>query len=204
MTSGGLVANRSDRGPAGRGWRGRPATASAGLAPVGSILSSMASLPAPACSICRSHVAGSGPRSGGASPSLERGDQGTDRGGILRAWRCCGVARRHGLLPQHLESQGILGRFIGLWLQQIQLLVGEFLVSDVTAGPGPVSKKIPHLACDIPRDQYRTFPFDIPDDLRHRMLRTDRHQHMDVIRHQVILDSALLPSRHRQGLSRLS
>jgi hypothetical protein len=81
------------------------------------------------------------------------------------------------------------------------LLVGDFLVSDVgadrffvtadgrdevTAGLELVAKKIPHLAFDILRDPYRTFPFHIPDDLRHRILRRDRYQHVDVIRHLAV------------------
>src|SRR6516225_8259148 len=43
---------------------------------------------------------------------------------------------------------------------------------------------------------YRTLPLHISDDLRHRILRRYRYQHMNMIGHQVaLLDPALLPSR---------
>src|ERR1700723_3804463 len=90
------------------------------------------------------------------------------------------------------------------------MLVGHFLVLDVgpdhflipadgrdkiSAGPEFVTQKISHLAFDILRDPDRTLPLHISDDLRHRILRRYRYQHMNVIGHQVaLLDPALLPS----------
>ena len=110
----------------------------------------------------------------------------------------------------------MLGRLIGflggcdLQLKLIQLLVGQFLVSDVSpdhfliaadrrdkisAGPEFVAQEISHLAFDILRNPYRTLPLHISDDLRHRILRRYRYQHMNMIGHQVaLLDPALLPS----------
>src|SRR6478735_4055235 len=108
----------------------------------------------------------------------------------------------------------MLGRLIGFWggwdlqLKLIQLLVGQFLVSDVgsdhfliatngrdkvSARPEFVAEKIPHLAFDILRDPYRALPLHVPDDLRHRILGRYRYQHMDMIRHQMpLLDPAFL------------
>src|SRR6476646_3825740 len=57
-------------------------------------------------------------------------------------------------------------------------------------------RKIPHLAFDILRDPYRTLPFHVSDDLRHRILGRYRYQHMDMIRHQMpLLDPAFLAAR---------
>ena len=68
----------------------------------------------------------------------------------------------------------------------------------MTKYPRPefVAQKIPHLAFDILRDPYRTLPFHVSDDLRHRIFGRYRYQHMNVIRHQMsFLDPALLASR---------
>jgi hypothetical protein len=90
------------------------------------------------------------------------------------------------------------------------LLVGQFLISNVSpdhfliaaygrdkisASPEFVTQEISHLAFDILRDPYRALPFHVPDDLRHRILRGYRYQHVNMIGHQVaFLDPALLPS----------
>src|SRR6476469_1842398 len=111
----------------------------------------------------------------------------------------------------------MLGGLIGFWggwdlqLKLIQLLAGRFLVSDigsdhflvsangrdkVSTRPEFVAEKIPHLAFDILRDPYRTLPFHVSDDLRHRILGRYRYQHMDMIRHQMpLLDPAFLAAR---------
>jgi hypothetical protein len=99
----------------------------------------------------------------------------------------------------------ILGRLL------IQLLVGQFLVSDVgsdhfliptngrdkvSSRPEFVTEKIPHLALDILRDPNRALPFHVSDDLCHRIFGRYRDQHMDVIRHQMpLLDPAFLAAR---------
>src|ERR1700750_44035 len=111
----------------------------------------------------------------------------------------------------------MLGRLIGFWgggrnlyLKLIPLLVGHFLILDVrtdhflipadgrdkiSASPEFVAQEISHLAFDILCDPYRTLPFHIPDDLRHRMLGRYRYQHTDVIWHQMaFFNPALLPS----------
>ena len=111
----------------------------------------------------------------------------------------------------------MFGRLFGFWAAEIfqlillQLPICQFLVSDVgpddflvpadgrdkvTARREFVAQKIPHLAFDILRDPYRTLPFHLSDDLRHRIFGRYRDQHMNVIRHQMpVLDPALLPSR---------
>ena len=48
---------------------------------------------------------------------------------------------------------------------------------------------------DILRDPYRTLPFHVSDDLRHRIFGRYRYQHVNIIWHQMsFLDPALLPS----------
>src|SRR6201993_832162 len=110
----------------------------------------------------------------------------------------------------------MFGRLFGFWAAEIfssllQLPIGQFLVSDVgsdhflvpangrdkvAARPEFVAQKITHLAFDILRDPYRTLPFHVSDDLRHRIFGRYRYQHVNMIRHQMsFLDPALLPSR---------
>ena len=53
--------------------------------------------------------------------------------------------------------------------------------------------KVPTALAVGPRDVDRTFPLDVPDDVRHRVLWRDRQHHVDVVDHKMALaDLALL------------
>ncbi len=59
--------------------------------------------------------------------------------------------------------------------------------------PEVVPNKVPAPLAEVARDMDRALPLDVPDHLRHRVLRWNRDQHMDMIGHQVTLfDLALL------------
>jgi hypothetical protein len=64
-----------------------------------------------------------------------------------------------------------------------------------------VAQEISHLAFDILRDPYRTLPFHVPDDLRHRILRRYRYQHVNMIGHPVALLDPVVPDREILGPS---
>src|ERR1035437_3545066 len=55
----------------------------------------------------------------------------------------------------------------------------------VTSGPEILSREILRLPCKPPRYRYRTLPFDIPNDIRHRVFRWNADTDMHVIRHQM-------------------
>src|ERR1035437_7239859 len=57
----------------------------------------------------------------------------------------------------------------------------------VTSGPEILSREILRLPCKSPRYRYRTLPFDIPNNIRHRVLRWNADTNMHVIRHQMPL-----------------
>ena len=64
----------------------------------------------------------------------------------------------------------------------------------VTAGPKTLPHEISLPPTIATRDVDRALAFDVPDHLRHRILRWDRYHHVYVIRQQMpLFDTTLLP-----------
>ena len=59
--------------------------------------------------------------------------------------------------------------------------------------PEVLPHEVPGPARKLPSDVDRTLPLDIPDHLRNRVLRRNRHQHVDVIRQQMPFLHPTLP-----------
>ena len=77
-----------------------------------------------------------------------------------------------------------------------RLLVPPDRVDEETSGPKVLSDEIAFALSINPSHVDRALALDVPDDLRHRMFRRDRQQHVHVIGHQVpFFDLRLLLER---------
>src|SRR5258707_4789692 len=136
------------------------------------------------------------------SPGKAGGLKDVSRPGRLGCWPLTSGNRSHLKVASRVHQVHLIQPLV-LYLLMTDVLANDRFVpphrrDEVPSRPQVLTNEVPLLPHEGSSDMNRALPFDVPNGLRHRVLRRNRDQHVHVVSHQVpFLNSAFPLLRKR-------